>query len=159
MIRHANSFFIIGFSLLCALLLSVMPLPDGVLIFWPAWTSLVLIYWALEAPESVGLGVAFIVGLLEDLLTGELLGAHASGEVIIIFMTLKFRHRVRFQPVWQQAFLLALILLNDRFVHLWVSIFNGLGIPDFAFWLPPFGAMVMWPFLYLILDRIRYRNI
>ena len=35
----------------------------------PYWLALVLAYWVIEEPDRVGLGFAFLVGLLADLVS------------------------------------------------------------------------------------------
>ena len=69
----------------------------------PYWLALVLAYWVLEAPERVGLGFAFAVGVLADLLYGSLLGEQALRLVIMAFILQRFRLRLRFFPLSQQA--------------------------------------------------------
>ena len=64
-------------SIAFAFLLQLMPLPQLLLPLKPYWVGLVLIYWAIETPERVGLGFAFLIGLAGDLLSGELLAEQA----------------------------------------------------------------------------------
>ncbi|HEY0310554.1 MAG TPA: rod shape-determining protein MreD, partial [Luteimonas sp.] len=54
-------------SLVAALVLGLLPLPGWLQPFRPYWLALVLAYWLIEAPERVGLGVAFLMGLVDDL--------------------------------------------------------------------------------------------
>ncbi|HET7656217.1 MAG TPA: rod shape-determining protein MreD, partial [Luteimonas sp.] len=61
-------------SLVVALLLGLLPLPVWLQPYRPNWLALVLVYWLIEAPERVGLGVAFLMGLVADLAFGGLLG-------------------------------------------------------------------------------------
>src|SRR5690606_33122276 len=90
-------------SILAALLLGLLPFPAAAAAFKPYWLALVLVYWLLEAPERAGLGVAFVVGLLADLLYGTLLGEQALRLTMLAFIVLRFRARLRFFPLWQQA--------------------------------------------------------
>ena len=76
MSRQRNG-WVLPVSLLLALLLGVVPLPDWLQPLRPYWLALVLAYWLLEVPERVGLGVAFGLGLLADLAFGGLLGEQA----------------------------------------------------------------------------------
>ena len=72
--------FIVG-TILIAFMLEILPLPGFIIWFRPAWTLLVLIYWAMALPEVVGVGYAFMVGIFLDVLTGTLLGEHAFAMV------------------------------------------------------------------------------
>ncbi len=144
-------------SLVLAFLLQLMPLPLALLPLKPYWVALVLIYWAIETPERIGLGFAFLFGLASDIVTGELLGEQALRLLVITFIVLRFRARLRFFPLWQQALAVLVLLLNDRIVMLMVRGFAGQPLPSAAFWLAPISAMIAWPFVFLILDDVRAR--
>lgn len=144
-------------SLLVALMLGLLPLPNTVAAFKPFWLALVLCYWLLEGPERVGLGVAFLIGLAADLLHGTLLGEHALRLCMLAFIVLRFRPRLRFFTLWQQALAVLAILLNDRIVVLMVRGFSGEGMPPAAFWIAPLTGMLLWPWLFLALDGLRLR--
>ena len=53
-------------SIVAALILSIMPLPDAVAPFRPDWVAVVLIYWSLIEPRRYGLFTAFWLGLVVD---------------------------------------------------------------------------------------------
>lgn len=144
-------------SLLIALMLGLLPLPAAVAAFKPFWLALVLCYWLLEAPERVGLGMAFLIGLAADLVHGTLLGEHALRLCMLAFIVLRFRPRLRFFTLWQQALAVLAILLNDRIVVLMVRGFSGEGMPPSSFWIAPLTGMLLWPWLFLALDGLRLR--
>lgn len=144
-------------SLAIAFLLQLMPLPQLLLPIKPYWVGLVLMYWAIELPERVGLGFAFLFGLAGDVLTGELLGEQALRLVVLAFIVLRFRARLRFFPMWQQALAVLALLLNDRIVTLMVRGFSGEAMPTAAFWISPLIGMLAWPFVFLLLDDLRAR--
>ncbi len=140
-----------------AFLLQMMPLPQVLLPFKPYWIGLVLIYWTIELPERVGLGLAFAAGLVGDALVGELLGEQALRLVVIAFIVLRFRARLRFFPLWQQALAVLALLLNDRVVTLMVRGFSGEPTPPLEFWIAPLVGMAVWPLVFLLLDDLRLR--
>ncbi|MFI4969694.1 MAG: rod shape-determining protein MreD [Lysobacterales bacterium] len=144
-------------SFVLAFLLQLMPLPALLLALKPYWPGLVLIYWAIETPERIGLGFAFAIGGLGDVLTGELLGEQALRMVVLAFIVLRFRARLRFFPVWQQALAVLALLLNDRIVMLMVRGFSGETMPPATFWLAPLVGMLAWPFVFLLFDDLRAR--
>ncbi len=145
-------------SLLAALVLTVVPLPDLLEPLRPYWVALVLIYWHLESGRLHGLGAAFGLGLLLDVLTGTLLGRHALSLVVLNFLVGRFRNRIRFFPPWQQALAVGALLLNDRIVHLWIVGLLERTWPGWAFWLPPLVGVALWPWLFLLLDALRSRR-
>ncbi len=119
----------------------------------PYWLAMVMIYWILEAPQQAGLVLAFGLGLGLDLIYGDLIGRHAFELVIVAYITQRFRQRIRFFPTWQQGLVVMVILLNDRLIHMLISRVLGLPYPPTLFWLGPLIAMIVWPVLYLVLDR------
>ncbi len=144
-------------SIVLAFLLQLMPLPQALLPFKPFWLALVLVYWAIEAPERIGLGFAFLLGLAGDTLAGELLGEQALRLVILAFIVLRFRSRLRFFPIWQQSLAVLALLLNDRVVQLMVRGFSGEPMPSAAYWIAPVVGMLAWPLVFLMLDDLRAR--
>ena len=103
----------------------------------------------------VSLGMAFIIGILLDTLTGSLMGMHALSLVVMIYLVQRFRARLRFFPPWQQALSILALLVNDRIIRLWISSLLGEPVPTWHYWLSPMVGMAMWPWLFLLLDRIR----
>ena len=144
-------------SIAFAFVLQLMPLPQLILPLKPYWIGLVLVYWAIESPDRVGLGFAFLVGLGGDILSGELLGEQALRLVVMMFIVLRFRARLRFFPMWQQTLAVFALLLNDRIVVMMVRGFAGEAMPPSVFWLSPIVGMLLWPFLFLVLDDLRGR--
>jgi rod shape-determining protein MreD len=145
-------------SALVAILLGLVPIPDWMGPFRPYWIGLVLAYWALEAPQRVGLGIAFVIGFMADLIYGTLLGEQALRLTILVFLVLRFRPRLRFFPPSQQALAILALLINDRVVVLAVRMFTGEGMPPPLFWAAPVVGMLLWPWLFLLLDDLRLRS-
>jgi rod shape-determining protein MreD len=144
-------------TLVAALLLMLVPLPGALAPFKPYWPALVLLYWSLESEDRVSLGLAFGVGLCADLLDGVLLGEQALRLCALTFIALRFRSRLRFFPMWQQALAVLALLLNDRFLLLIVRMLAGASVPPASWWVAPFVGAALWPFLFLLLDDLRAR--
>ena len=151
--HHGGGVILLTFII--ALLLTVIPLPDWVRYLRPDWVGLVLIYWCLETHDMISLGLVFTLGLILDLLTGSLLGLHALSLVILVYLVTRFQARLRFFPPWQQALSVFALLLNDRIILLWIISLRGEPIPSLEFWLPPIVGVLLWPWLFLLLDRYR----
>lgn len=152
MSREARLYFA---SISCALLLQLMPLPISISPLKPWFLGLVCAYFALEQPQRVGLGSAFFLGLTADLLNGVLIGEQAFRLTILVYILLRFRYRLRFFPLWQQTAAMSAIFLNDRVLTLWVRLLSDFGGPPLSFWLSPLSAALLWPWLFLLLDRLR----
>lgn len=157
MSRRQTPWTLILLSLLAAYTLAIVPLPDALQPARPLWVALVLIFWCLETPDRVGIGSAWLAGLGLDLVTGGLLGEHALRLTIMLYITHRFRRRLRFYHVWQQALAVLALLINDRIVTLWIQGVMDNPWPDWRFWISPLAGMVIWPVVFLVLDALRQR--
>lgn len=143
-------------SLAGALLLGLLPLPAVLQPLRPFWIALVMAYWLIEDPDRVGLGFAFLLGLVGDLIDNGLLGEQALRLVILAFIVQRFRARLRFFPLSQQALTLGALLVNDRIVS--AGLHAALGEPalPWSYWAAPAVGMLLWPLVFLIIDSMRY---
>ena len=138
-----------------AMALTIVPLPSALEPWRPDWVALVLIYRCLESRSQVSIGGALLVGLALDMLSGSLLGMHALEFVVLIYLVIRFRARLRFFPPWQQALSVLALLLNNRIIVLWIISLKGDALPSATYWLAPVISTVVWPWLFLLLDRYR----
>jgi rod shape-determining protein MreD len=152
---RARSPWIMPLSLLAALLLTLLPMPPALQPLRPYWLALVLAYWVMEDPDRIGLGWAFMIGVIADLVVGTLLGEQALRLVVITFILQRFRARLRFFPMSQQALAIGALLLNDRIVAL--AIRMTLGEPALASlaWFSPLIGMLLWVPVFMLLDGLR----
>ncbi len=153
--RESRSLILL--SIMAAVFLSLLPLPEMLAPFKPYWVAMVLIYWTLETQDMISLGLAFLIGLVLDTLSGSLMGLHALSLVVMVFLVQRFRSRLRFFPPWQQALSVLGLLVNDRIILIWITVLLGESLPTWEYWLPPLVGMALWPWLFLLLDRIRAR--
>jgi len=152
---NRESFSLILLTVAAALLLSILPLPEIIAPLKPYWVALVMIYWALETRNVITLGFAFLIGLTLDIFSGSLMGLHALSLVVMVFLVQRFRFRLRFFPPWQQAASVLGLLLNDRIILVWINTLLNEPAPTWQYWLPPVIGMAVWPWLFLLLDRMR----
>lgn len=145
-------------SIVLASVLTLIALPEPLRVLRPFWLALIVIYWTIEAPEHYGIGFAFLLGLLQDVLIGTVLGEHAFRLAIISFIVLRFRSRMRFFPMWQQALAVGALLLNDRIVVLLLRAIAGDFAIDWRYWLAPLVGAALWPWIFLLLDDLRSRG-
>jgi len=156
MIRPPTGWLIHG-SFLIGLVFAVLPLPDMVLPLRPYLLAMLLAYWLMEAPTRVGLGTAFLVGLFADVITASVLGEQAFRLVVLAFLVQHFRARLRFFPLWQQAVAIGLLLLNDRIITWVIHAVVGSPPQGLAYWLAPALGVLLWPWLYVLIDLARLR--
>ena len=148
-------YLVVYLSLLVALVLMILPLPDGVQLYRPNWVALALIYWSMALPKRVGLWFAFFTGIILDTSQGTLLGQHAMALTIVAFLTLRFHQRVRLFPIWQQALTVLVLLVLHQLLALWVSRFIGRPPPPWYYWTPSLTSMMLWPLVYVTLRSLR----
>ena len=153
--RRRDSHWPLTLSLICGVALMLFPLPAALEVLRPYFIALILVYWTIEGSFGASLGVAFLIGLFLDVATASLLGQHALGLVIMIYLVERFRSRIRFFPMWQQSLAVLALLINERFILLWILLFQGTRTFDWNFWLAPFVGALIWPWLFLLMDWVR----
>ena len=147
--------WVLPISFAAALLLGLLPLPDMLQPLRPYWLALVLAYWVIETPERVSLGFAFVLGVIADLMFSSVLGEQALRLVIMTFILQRFRLRLRFFPLSQQALAIGGLLLNDRIVDAAIHWMLREPMLPWNFWWAPLLGMLLWPLIYILLDMLR----
>ena len=142
----------VTFSLLLAMVLAIVPLPESINVARPHLLLLLVIYWSLSAPQLVGLAVAWICGLSIDMLKGTLIGQHALAFLLVAFVTHKFQLRMRLFPIYQQTLMVfALVALYEGMVFV-IDGFKGQAVSTATHWLPVVTSAVLWPLLVAAMD-------
>ena len=149
--------WVLPVSIVVALLFGLLPLPTLLQPLRPYWLALAVAYWVLEEPDRAGLGFAFFVGLIADLCFGNLLGEQALRLTILAFILQRFRARLRFFPLSQQALAVGALLLNDRIVTSALHLALGESPLPLLGWVSPVIGMLLWPPLFLLFDTLRLR--
>ena len=152
---RAHRPWVLPASILVALVLGLLPLPQVLQPLRPYWLALVVAYWVLESPDKAGLGLAFIAGLLADLAFGSLLGEQALRLVVMAFIIQRFRARMRFFPVSQQALAIGALLVNDRVIAMALHLVLGVQPLPWSYWIAPLLGMLLWGPVYVALDALR----
>jgi rod shape-determining protein MreD len=142
-------------ALFVAFMLTIMPLPEGAREFRPDWVTLVLIYWAMALPSRTGVTVAWLVGLMLDVTHGAILGQHALGLTIVIYIVHLQHQRMRVASLVQQAIVIFFLLLLKQLIVLWVSGIVGRAPDTWLYFMPSLVGALLWPWLYIILRDLR----
>ncbi len=148
-------FYRIIFTLVLAMALRILPLPELAGLFNPDWVLLSLIYWSLAVPERVGIFHAWTFGLLTDVLTGKLLGQYALAYSLVIYLCLKLHKRLRQFPIIQQALFIFFCLLLSQLLLFFIKNAQHPAQLKGTFWLPVFTGTLCWPLVYTALRFVR----
>ena len=145
-------------TLIVGLMLSIMPLPEGMKAFRPDWIALMLIFWSMQLPRTWSVGTAWIVGVVLDVAYGTLLGQHALALSVIVFVTVRFHLLMRVFPLSQLTATVFALLALYQFLLFWVNGVAGVTAPPTSYWGPVITGTILWPFLYMFLSGVRYRS-
>jgi len=154
--HHAG--WIIAASFIVAFMLTAMPLPEWAVSWRPAWVAMVLMYWCMALPDRVGIGIAWMLGLLLDVQQGTVLGQNALALALLAWITLKSHQRMRVFPLAQQALVVCGYLLFLQFINLWIRGMMGVPPEHWTFWMPALTSMLLWPWLFIILRDLRRKH-
>ncbi len=150
--------WVIALTFVVALMLTVLPLPQWAALWRPPWVALVLIYWCMAVPQRVGIAVAFVMGLCLDVLSGSaLMGQHGLALVIVAYITHRLHLRVRVFAPWQQGISIFVVILLYQAVVLWLHGMQGHAAPGSAVLTVALSAMVLWPWVFVMLRDLRRR--
>ncbi len=147
----------IAATFLAAILLGIMPTPGAAAFMRPDWVAIVLVYWCIAIPERIGIGIAWLIGLLLDGLYGSLLGEQALAKAVLAYLALRFYMRLRVFPRWQQAVAVGFLIAGSDVIVLMIkSLIHG-NVPVWSDTAPMVVNVVLWPFLFVILREVRRR--
>ncbi|KKO44946.1 rod shape-determining protein MreD [Arsukibacterium ikkense] len=153
--RRNGGLGFIYLTLLVALLLTVMPMPQQVKLFRPDWALLVVLYWTMALPGRVNILTAFLLGFLTDVLIGTVLGVNALAFSVVTFIVAVNHLKIRNFSVIQQALLIGLFLALYHLLLFWLSHFlTGVYFLPAYLW-PVLTGMLVWPWLFWLLRRYR----
>lgn len=140
-----------------AFMLAIMPLPDWAVELRPEWVTLVLIYWAMTVPSKIGVTLAWFTGLLLDVSYGTLMGQHAIGMVLVIYVIHIQHQRLRVASLLQQAIVIFGLLFVKQLLILWVDGMLGRVPGSWLYFMPTVTSTVLWPWIYLILRNLEQK--
>lgn len=147
------SFLLMFSSIAIAMVLTLIPLPNGVAIIRPAFFAATVVFWALMQPRSFGVISAWICGLFLDTAYGTPLGEHALALATAAFLAFRLRKLYWSLPLIQQGVALLPVFALYEFVLFWI---DGVGNRDVGLlwrWLPVASTVIIWPIWVLILER------
>ncbi len=153
-----SAILVIALSFLVALALSILPLPDWILSIQPLWLVLVIVYWIMAMPHRISVGIAWVLGLLLDVLYGTLLGEHALALCVVAFFAQRLHRQIRMFPLMQQACCIFILVIIYQALLLWIQgVLGQLGNNLYWFWVPAITSMLIWPWFVMLLNHWQRR--
>ncbi|MCA0239353.1 MAG: rod shape-determining protein MreD [Proteobacteria bacterium] len=143
-----NPFFI-GFTLLVALAVNL--LPAGRHPAQPDLLAVVLVFWNVHQPRRVGVGAAFLFGLLMDVHQGSLLGQHALSYTLLSYVAISVHRRLTWFGLAEQALQILPLFAAAHGVALLVRMIAGDMFPGWSLLLAPLFESLLWPLATLLL--------
>lgn len=144
---------LIFFSFVLAMILDFIPF-SGSLYWLPEFTALILIYWLINRPQSVNIGMAFLVGLLVDIGTVSPLGAHSLAYMISGYLIIaNHRQFVMFNYGFQTVLVL-LALLSNELILMAIRFLNEQRFSGWLIFLAPVLGAIIWPILNKIMHAL-----
>ena len=150
-LRPVNPIFV-AFTLVVALLLNLLPLSGTALTLRPDFLAVVLLYWCIQAPRYVGVGIAWFMGLMMDVGDATVFGQHALAYAFLAYAAEYFRRRVLRFPLWQQAAQVAVLLLLCAALVVLVRVVGGSILPTWMYFASALTGALLWPFVSVLLQ-------
>jgi rod shape-determining protein MreD len=139
----------ISFSLIATFLLSL--LPWGRLPGVPDFMALTLVFWHIHQPRLVGIGIAFLFGLLLDVHEAALLGQHALAYSLLSYGAMSLHRRVPWFGMSAQILHVLPLFLLAQAVTLLVRLAVGGDFPGWTWFLEGVATALLWPLADLLL--------
>jgi rod shape-determining protein MreD len=144
-------------SFLFAFVMQSLPWQGTMLLARPDFVLLVLLFWVINEPRLIGLGMAFTFGLLVDVNDSMLLGQHALAYVVAAFFAQYLRVRILSFGFAEQALHVLGLALLATLITLLLNLLLGQDFPGWAILASPFLTALAWFPLAWFLNHPRLR--
>jgi rod shape-determining protein MreD len=130
-------------TLLLAFALNIVPM--GRTPAMPDLMALTLVFWNVHQPRRVGVGVAFLFGLMMDVHDGAVLGQHALAYTLLSFFAVSMHRRLLWFTVPSQAVQILPLFVAAHAVSFIVRMVFGGMLPGWELLLAPVLESLLWP--------------
>ncbi len=157
-LRPVKSRYIL-LTVLAALVLNLLTVPDVAAQTRPDFIALTLIYWVVYHPRRVGFLPAWFLGLTMDVADGSLFGQHALAYAVLMYLAILFHRRIVMFGMRQQIVHVLAILLLSQLIMLAIRMMAGSDFPGALYFVPSLVGAALWPLLFnLIRIPLRPRS-
>jgi rod shape-determining protein MreD len=109
------------------------------------------VFWNVHQPRRVGLGAAFVFGLLMDVHDSAVLGQHALAYTLLSFFAITIHRRLLWFGLPSQALQILPLFMAAHAVALIVRMLVGGMLPGWELMLAPLFESLLWPVVSLLL--------
>lgn len=132
------------------LVLSIVRLPGFFENNRPDFVVLVLIYFSVLDNRMISIEIAWLTGLLLDLLSGAPLGINAFMMAAQVYLIVSQFTKFSSYRVWQQAIIICVINLLVNIIGYWIGHIFGLNYFHASYVIPSIMLFVLWPIFYVL---------
>ncbi|RZS63323.1 rod shape-determining protein MreD [Sphaerotilus mobilis] len=136
-------------TMLLALAANMIPL--GRQPAMPDLVAVVLVFWNVHQPRRVGVGAAFVFGLLMDVHEGGLLGQHALAYTLLSYFAITIHRRLLWFTAPAQALHVLPLMAASHLVTLLLRLATGGDFPGWELLLSPLFEALLWPVVSVLL--------
>jgi rod shape-determining protein MreD len=133
----------IAFTILVAFVLNI--LPWGRTYGVPDFLAIVLVFWNIHQPRKVGIGIAFLVGLLMDVHASALFGERALAYALLSYGAMSMHRRVPWYRLGGQMLHVLPLFLLAQLVVVAVRMAVGGPFPGIGYFLQSLSSTLLWP--------------
>jgi rod shape-determining protein MreD len=126
-------------------------LPLGRTAWMPDLLMLLLVFWSVHQPLRVGIGAAFVFGVVMDVQQAALLGQHALAYTALSFFAITMHRRLLWFSVPSQALQVLPIFVAAHAIELGIRMLGGGVFPGWQMLLAPLVEAVLWPIVSVLL--------
>lgn len=117
----------------------------------PDLLAVVLVFWSVHQPLRIGVGVAFVFGLLVDVQQGSLFGQHALAYTVLAYFAISMHRRLLWFTVPNQAVQVLPLFTAGHLLSMLVRMAVGGDFPGWLVFLAPVAEACLWPFVTVLL--------
>src|SRR5438132_3649109 len=139
-------------TLLLGLVCNLTPMSSDDLMLKPDFLALAILYWCIQEPRLIGVGIAWCVGLVMVVADATVFGQHALAYAVLAYAAEYFRRRVLRFPLWQQAAQVAVLLLACSALVLVIRVVGGAPTPRWTYAVGPLVGALLWPLITVVLQ-------
>jgi rod shape-determining protein MreD len=139
------------------LALNLSPWPDSARWLVPDFAFMVLLYWNIRVPRLAGVGMAFILGLVMDVVRGLHMGLNALAYCTAAFVVLMLQRRLENFDAPRQNLQLAPLLIGKEALVITLGLAFGHGEADWRWLAGGMVAALLWTPMAWLVDRLTGR--